>query len=141
MDAWLWVVVAVLLVVLVVVLARRTAVGRVDPTQLLLDPTLMAQVRSLAESGQKVQAIATLRSGTPGLGLAAAKAIVDRMTSPAAAPAVPQTKTQGVPAVPPDIAAQVLLLKSQGEQIAAIKLVREHTGCGLREAKDYVDGV
>jgi ribosomal protein L7/L12 len=76
----MWIVIALLLVLLVLVLARRAAVGNVDPTQLLLDPALMAQVRSLAESGQKVQAIAALRQGTPGLGLAAAKAMVDRMT-------------------------------------------------------------
>lgn len=78
----MWIVVAVLLILLAVLLARRAAAGRVDPTQLLLDPALMAKVRALAESGQKVQAIATLRQGTPGLGLAAAKAMVDRMAPP-----------------------------------------------------------
>lgn len=79
MDTWIWIAVAVFLVLLLLVAARRAATGSVDPTQLSLDPALMAKVRALAESGQKVQAIAALRSGTPGLGLAAAKLMVDRM--------------------------------------------------------------
>jgi ribosomal protein L7/L12 len=32
-------------------------------------------------------------------------------------------------------------LKRQGRAIEAIKLVRQHTGLGLREAKDVVDGL
>jgi large subunit ribosomal protein L7/L12 len=32
-------------------------------------------------------------------------------------------------------------LKSRGRVIPAVKLVREQTGWGLKEAKDYVDGL
>lgn len=34
-----------------------------------------------------------------------------------------------------------VVLKTQGEKIKAIKVVRELTGLGLKEAKDLVDGV
>ena len=39
----------------------------------------------------------------------------------------------------PQAYAQVLALKRAGRIIDAIKLYRELTGVGLREAKDYVD--
>lgn len=35
----------------------------------------------------------------------------------------------------------VRVLLTQGQKIAAIKLVRQKTRCGLREAKDYVDAL
>ena len=62
MDAWVWIVVAVLLVVLLLgVLGRRAARGRVDPTDLLLEPELVEEVRALAQGGLKAAAISLLR--------------------------------------------------------------------------------
>jgi ribosomal protein L7/L12 len=55
--------------------------------------------------------------------------------------AMPMSPSLGVPAAQPDWMSQVRLLKSQGQEIQAIKLYRENTGVGLREAKDYVDGL
>jgi len=47
------------------------------------------------------------------------------------------------PGVTPDprtsVDAEVLMLVQQGRKIQAIKLVREHTGLGLGEAKDLVE--
>ena len=81
MQTWVWiVVVALVVVVLFVIMARRT-VGGVDPTQLLLEPDLVGRVRTLAQANQKVAAIKLLREGTPGLGLAAAKQMVDKMAA------------------------------------------------------------
>jgi large subunit ribosomal protein L7/L12 len=37
--------------------------------------------------------------------------------------------------------AEVLMLVQQGKKIQAIKLVRERTGLGLKEAKDLVEGL
>ncbi|WP_244931451.1 ribosomal protein L7/L12 [Nocardioides sp. W7] len=37
------------------------------------------------------------------------------------------------------VSAEARLLKQQGRAIEAIKVVREQTGLGLREAKDLVD--
>ena len=48
----------------------------------------------------------------------------------------------GAPAPPggaPD--AEVSALLSQGQKIEAIKRVRQKTGCGLRDAKEYVDAL
>jgi hypothetical protein len=41
--------------------------------------------------------------------------------------------------LPPDIESQVLDYTRDGQLISAIKLVREATGLGLKEAKDLVD--
>lgn len=40
-----------------------------------------------------------------------------------------------------DLESQVMLLLSQRSKIEAIKLYREHTGVGLREAKDTVEAI
>ena len=82
MDTWIWIAVAVLLVVLLLRLAGRRAIrGRVDPTDLVLEPELVEQVRALARANQKAAAVTLLRERTPGLGLAPAKLIVDRMAA------------------------------------------------------------
>ena len=45
------------------------------------------------------------------------------------------------PDLPPEVDAQVRALVADGQAISAIKLVREATGLGLKEAKDMVDGM
>jgi large subunit ribosomal protein L7/L12 len=40
----------------------------------------------------------------------------------------------------PRLSGEVRLLAVQGKRIAAIRLLREQTGMGLREAKEAVDG-
>ena len=94
MEALIWIVVAiVVIVVLLRLLARRAVLGRVDPTELLLDPELVDRVRALAQADQKVAAIKLLRDGTPGLGLAPAKQMVDRMAASPRPPAIPPGPT------------------------------------------------
>jgi ribosomal protein L7/L12 len=45
-----------------------------------------------------------------------------------------------VPAgVSPEVLAEVRELKSRNQLIQAIKVMRQHTGMGLRDAKDAVD--
>ncbi len=53
--------------------------------------------------------------------------------------AAPRSSARAAP--PQDIEAQVRILLAKGEKIEAIKLVREATGLGLKEAKDYVEGL
>jgi len=74
-----WTIVAVLVVILLATVFARRAVGGVDPTTLTFDPDLIGRVRALALAGQPIPAIKLLREQTPGLGLAAAKTMVDRM--------------------------------------------------------------
>ncbi len=159
MGNWNLIVGVVLVVVILTVVVMRRANRGVDPTQLLLDPDLIGRVRGLARTDRKIQAIKLLRDGTPGLGLAAAKLMVDRM---AAAPHPVEQPKQvdlgkdrptsdsdeisvadlmpSTSSVPLDIELEARSLKSTGQPIAAVKIVRPHTR-NLREAKDYVDGL
>ncbi len=143
--------VIVVIVLLFLIFARRV-VGGVDPTQLLLDPDLVARVRTLAAADQKIAAIKLLREGTPGLGLAAAKQMIDRMAaSPStAAPGIDLAKpgpgvafddAPSASSISLEIELQARSLKSDGQAIQAIKLVRQQTSWDLRTAKEYVDGL
>ena len=53
--------------------------------------------------------------------------------------AAPRSAPKTVP--PQEIEAQVRMMLARGETIDAIKLVRDATGMGLKDAKDYVDGL
>jgi hypothetical protein len=54
-----------------------------------------------------------------------------------APPRIPPTAAN----LSPDLRAQIRQLKGDGRVIEAIKLAREQTGLGLKEAKDLVDGI
>ena len=54
-------------------------------------------------------------------------------------PAPPSTISPGEATLRPDFWGDAMRLKQQGNAIQAIKLVRERTGLGLREAKEAVD--
>jgi hypothetical protein len=49
--------------------------------------------------------------------------------------------TAGLPGVSPEVISAARDLLSKRRKIEAIKLVREHTGWGLKESKDFVDGL
>lgn len=63
--------------------------------------------------------------------MAAAKAAVEN----GAFEAVPQVRRELSSALPPQVAAEL----ARGNKIKAIKLLRQATGLGLKEAKDAVD--
>ena len=85
------------------------------------------------QQGQTIEAIKLLRLAT-GLGLKEAKDAVD-------------AHMQGLPvsvpvAQPADqLPASVMTALQSGNKIEAIKLLREQTGLGLKEAKDAVEGM
>jgi ribosomal protein L7/L12 len=91
-----------------------------------------AAVAQLLARGNKIEAIKLVRERT-GWGLKEAKDYVEALPNapPLPAPVAP------VSAGSMDDEARALLAK--GQKIVAIKLVRERTGWGLKEAKDYVD--
>jgi ribosomal protein L7/L12 len=73
-----------------------------------------------------------------------AKTMVDRIEAAANRPRATGVPGDNVPSaspIPLDVELEVRGLKAQGDQIAAIKLIREHTGLGLQDAKDYVDSL
>ncbi|MEV1170879.1 ribosomal protein L7/L12 [Nonomuraea sp. NPDC049784] len=87
--------------------------------------------QELIAKGQLIQAIKLVRERT-GLGLKEAKDYCDALpVSPGGPGQVVGTETRA--------AAQELIAK--GQLIQAIKLVRERTGLGLKEAKDYCDAL
>jgi len=97
------------------------------------DNSLPANVRESLERGSTIEAIKLLREAT-GLGLKEAKERIDRhhqgdaASGPTAAP---------LASLPPEVAAAM----KQGNKIEAIRMLREKTGLGLKEAKEAVESI
>lgn len=151
-DILLWILAVTAVVLLALFLLGRKAMRPgVDPTSLTFDPALMARVQEHIDADRKIHAIKELREGTPGLGLQSAKLMVDRMAARVPPPRQggPNLDKQPGPVddrasastVPLEAELEIRALKAQGDVIDAIKLARARTGWGLREAKDYVDGL
>jgi ribosomal protein L7/L12 len=98
---------------------------------------LKNEVRALVAGGQIIQAVKLVRERT-SLGLKEAKDMVDHVEDGArsSAPAI-SSMTFGNTHINVDDEARRLV--AAGSKIEAIKLVRERTGLGLKEAKDYVE--
>ena len=94
------------------------------------------QIRELAARGEKIQAIKLLREAT-GWGLAEAKAAVDALEAGRALPELPTVVAR--PTAPSDLPPDVRATAEGGNRILAIKMLRERTGLGLAEAKDWLD--
>jgi len=105
-----------------------------------IDEDVRAELLRQLQRGNKIEAIKLLREHT-GVGLKEAKDAVEALERNAAAP-LPAAAPE-VPMSPHlaslDIDPEVRLLLQRGNKIAAIKRVRELTGWGLKESKDYVD--
>jgi ribosomal protein L7/L12 len=94
-------------------------------------PGTRDELATMIAEGKKIQAIKLYRELNPGLSLKDAKDAVEAMEA---------GRSLSVPPPPAhDVAAQAAQLKARGQLIPAIKLVREKTGMGLKEAKDFVD--
>lgn len=95
-----------------------------------------AAIRALIEGGNTIAAIKRVRELTD-LGLKEAKDYIESWQRAGVAPEL------SVAAAPPAAAdlAEVQALMLQGNKIQAIKIYRELTGVGLKEAKDYVDAL
>jgi ribosomal protein L7/L12 len=97
---------------------------------------LPSAVMQALERGEIMTAVKLLRNS--GISLKEAKDAIDAHTSSRPAAASPSSftaRTAGVP-LPPE----VLSALEQGNKIDAIRLMREKTGLGLKEAKEAVDG-
>lgn len=93
--------------------------------------SLPANVLDALRHGNNIEAIKRLRE-TTGLGLKEAKDVIDQH---ARGLAVGMTPVAPASTLPPAVAAAL----RRGNKIDAIKLLREHTGLGLKEAKDAID--
>jgi ribosomal protein L7/L12 len=101
-----------------------------------LPDTERAAIRALIDAGNKIAAIKRVRELT-GLGLKEAKDYVESWQQAGAAPDL----TASVGAPPAASLEEVHRLALQGQKIQAIKIYRELTSVGLKEAKDYVDAL
>jgi ribosomal protein L7/L12 len=92
--------------------------------------SLPPKVVEALNKGNLIEAIKLMRS-VSGLGLAEAKSMVEQHLRAQAASMV----KPGSAPVPPAV---VEALK-RGDSVAAVRLLRERTGAGLKEAKDALD--
>jgi ribosomal protein L7/L12 len=150
------IVLAVLVVFVIVIVLRRrqdSSFGRVsldDPAfatppvrrkSVAISSADLAAISALVASNHKLEAIKRVRELT-GLGLKEAKDYVDSLPL-VALPDLPTPAAH--PVVSANVAApdmtEVSALLAGGNKIAAIKRLRELTGLGLKEAKDYVEAL
>lgn len=93
------------------------------------------RIAELIEQGRKIEAIKLLRENT-GIGLAEAKAQIEQLSAEATGQVPPAERTgldkSGLPE-------DVLALAHAGRKIEAIKVLRERTGLGLKEAKERIE--
>jgi len=93
---------------------------------------LEEQLRLLLAEGQKIEAIKVYRERT-GAGLAEAKDAVEALEAGKRLP------SQGM--TDPESDKELIALLEQGQKIEAIRMYREKTGAGLKEAKDAVEAL
>jgi ribosomal protein L7/L12 len=98
-----------------------------------LEKAIEAEIRELLVLGDKIAAIKRYRQAT-GVGLAEAKTAVEFMESVGSIPERLQPDS-------PELTQQIVDLLGRGEKIQAIKLHREQTGSGLKEAKEAVEHI
>ena len=97
------------------------------------------RIRQLVQDGKKIEAIKLVREQT-GLGLKEAKDAVDAIERGETADLRPRdtVTSHGVSGVDLNAINELLL---QNKKIDAIKLYREQTGAGLKEAKDAIEAI
>ena len=116
-----------------------------------LTPTVTAEIDRLVAAGQKIQAIKVYREHT-GVHLKEAKDRIDHWSvsttaqhlaavsnATAAYSSITATPSSVRGALPASVVSEIDALVAADQKIHAIKLVREHTGLGLKESKDIVE--
>lgn len=91
------------------------------------------EIRQLLASGNKIAAIKRYREAT-GAGLAEAKAAVESLEAVGSFPERVRPDNS-------DLTDQIVGLLGRGEKIEAVKLYRERTRSGLKEAKEAVERI
>ena len=118
-------------------MSARTGFAHESPhAEELLAPD--EEIRDLLARGKKIQAIKRVRELT-GMGLKEAKDYVEAL--PHAPPLGQLVPGRGAQPLSREVEREARRLLNDGGKIAAIRRVRELTGMGLKEAKDYVDSL
>ncbi|GAA4847256.1 hypothetical protein GCM10023221_27490 [Luteimicrobium xylanilyticum] len=153
-PSWIALILIVVLIVALVVRHRprrpETKASRPVPYQPAVQPGTLpddvrAEIDRLVAEGQKIQAIKVLRTAVPGLSLKDGKDLVDgwaghhgsALSTVGANPSPTADPTEL--GFTPEALADVDRYLAEGKPIQAIKVAREQTGWGLREAKEWVD--
>ncbi|WP_309103663.1 ribosomal protein L7/L12 [Microbacterium sp.] len=131
-----------------------TATSNASPAG--MSPQVIAEIDRMIASGQRLAAIKLFRAHSK-VGLKEAKDRIDHWsisttarhaaatshTSPAYSPSPTTRSTSSTSSIrstlPAPIVGEIDRLMAGGSPIAAIKLVREHTGLGLKESKEIID--
>ncbi|MFJ2369054.1 hypothetical protein [Microbacterium sp. NPDC087665] len=137
-----------------VAVSRTTPTSASPTTATGLTPQLTAEIDRLVGAGQKIHAIKLLREHT-GLSLKGAKDRIDHWSVSTTAPHLAAvsnasaatssiTPATATPAsiratLPVNVAVEIDRLVASNQPIVAIKLLRQHTGFGLKETKDLID--
>lgn len=100
----------------------------------MIDDAVMKELKALLAAGQKIEAIRIFR-GKTGVGLAEAKAAIEAIADGHS------LSGPGSPSEQPDDLTELILEACRISKLGAVKLVRERTGMGLKEAKDLVDRI
>lgn len=101
---------------------------------------LSEKMWGLTTNGSKIEAIKAYREATGADLLTSRRAVEAMAANPGSQPALPPDATSlNHPTSPVPLSPGVMRLVEDRQKIQAIKLLREQTGLGLKEAKDLVD--
>ncbi|HEY9827408.1 MAG TPA: ribosomal protein L7/L12 [Stenomitos sp.] len=101
-----------------------------------LSPQQRLEMEALVRQGKKIEAIKQVRQFT-GLGLKEARDFIEDLEQNPNAALSPQPSR----AISPEVAQEVEALIANNQLITAVKVIRSHTGWGLKEAKEYLDRI
>lgn len=137
-----WGILAAVAIVIVALLLLRSRDERVVLSASLKrevtpDDALAADVQALLAQGKRDEALRLVTER--GIPREAAATVVDAITKIAAFGNVEVAVTTKTLTVSPDDMADVMRLIKAGQKIEAVKVIREKTGLGLKEAKDVAD--
>ncbi|WP_211368304.1 ribosomal protein L7/L12 [Pseudoxanthomonas gei] len=102
------------------------------------DIRIPAEAAAALARGLRIEAIRLVREANHGVDLRGAMEALDAHASGRHGHA-PQTSSMGASAPPDGLPVEAMTALSRGQPIEAIKIVREMTGLGLKEAKDMVE--
>jgi len=137
-------VVAVLIVVMAALRRPRYPEGssssrRAAASALPLPDDVRNEIDGLVASDQKIKAIKVLRTAVPGLSLKDGKDVIDAWHRTGEAGLAARLAGPGEPDLAPEVLTEIDDYLAAGKPIQAIKVVREQTGWGLVDAKQWVD--
>jgi ribosomal protein L7/L12 len=104
------------------------------------DTTFRSRLVQEIDAGRTIEAIKWVRART-GLGLKEAKDVVDALAAGEAGVVLERREAENGALDDAEFNARLIVEIAAGNKIEAIKLYRERTGLGLKEAKDAIEAL